>query len=102
MSHHLLSDLAYMRSLAATPIPYIGLLGPAPRREKLLADLGQDAAALIPRLHAPVGLPLGGRSPESIALAIVSQLHAFVHRGVAEGAALVQEPAAPLSSVSSD
>ena len=98
MSHHLLSDLAYLRALAAAPIPYVGLLGPAPRREKLLADLGRDAAALIPRLHAPVGLALGGRSPESIALAIVSQLHAFVHRGITEGEALVHEPISPLTS----
>lgn len=98
MSHHLISDLAYLRALAATAIPYVGLLGPAPRREKLLADLGRDGATLIPRLHAPVGLPLGGRSPESIALAIVSQLHAFVHRGVTDAAALAHEPASPLSS----
>jgi xanthine/CO dehydrogenase XdhC/CoxF family maturation factor len=79
MSHHLPSDLAYLRGLAATAIPYVGLLGPAARRERLLADLGADAAALRTRLYAPVGLPLGGRTPESIALAIVAQLHAFVH-----------------------
>jgi len=79
MSHHLPSDLAYLRVLAAGTIPYVGLLGPAVRRERLLADLGADAAALRGRLHAPVGLPLGGRSPESIALAIIAQLHAFVH-----------------------
>jgi len=79
MSHHLPSDLAYLRVLAASAIPYLGLLGPAMRRARLLADLGADARGLHGRLHAPVGLPLGGRSPESIALAIVAQLHAFVH-----------------------
>jgi xanthine dehydrogenase accessory factor len=79
MSHHLPSDLKYLRALAASPIPYIGLLGPAVRRERLLADLGDDAAKLRWRLHAPVGLPIGGRSPESIALAIVAEIHAFVH-----------------------
>ena len=79
MSHHLSSDLAYLRGLAPSAIPYVGLLGPAVRRERLLADLGTDARLLQARLHAPVGLPLGGRSPESIALAIVAQLHAFVH-----------------------
>jgi len=79
MSHHLPSDLAYLRVLAASAIPYVGLLGPAMRRARLLADLGSDARGLQGRLHAPVGLPLGGRSPESIALAIVAQLHAFVH-----------------------
>jgi xanthine/CO dehydrogenase XdhC/CoxF family maturation factor len=81
MSHHLPSDLKYLRALAATGIPYIGLLGPAPRREKLLADLEADADKIRTRLHAPVGLPLGGRSPESIALSIVAEIHAFVHNG---------------------
>lgn len=80
MSHHLPSDLAYLRALAETAIPYVGLLGPAVRREKLLSDLGAGANGLRTRLHAPVGLPLGGRTPESIALAIVAELHAFVHR----------------------
>jgi xanthine/CO dehydrogenase XdhC/CoxF family maturation factor len=79
MSHHLPSDLKYLRTLAATPIPYIGLLGPAVRRERLLADLGEEAEKIRGRLHAPVGLAIGGRSPESIALAIVAEIHAFVH-----------------------
>ena len=80
MSHHLPSDLAYLRALAGTAIPYVGLLGPAVRRERLLSDLGAGANDLRTRLHAPIGLPLGGRTPESIALAIVAELHAFVHR----------------------
>ena len=79
MSHHLPSDLAYLRVLASSDVPYVGLLGPAIRREKLLSELGEDANALRPRLRAPVGLALGGRAPESIALAIVGEIHAFVH-----------------------
>jgi xanthine/CO dehydrogenase XdhC/CoxF family maturation factor len=79
MSHHLPSDLAYLRVLAASPVPYVGLLGPAVRRERLLGELGGDASRLNGRLHAPVGLPLGGRSPEAIALAIVAQLQTFLH-----------------------
>ena len=79
MSHHLPSDLSYLRALAEATIPYVGLLGPAPRREKLLNDLGEGAQQLRPRLHAPVGLALGGRSPESVALAIVAEIHAFLH-----------------------
>ena len=49
MSHHLPSDLIYLRTLAASTIPYIGLLGPAARRERLLADLGAERAALRAR-----------------------------------------------------
>jgi xanthine dehydrogenase accessory factor len=82
MSHHLPSDLAYLRAVAASGIPYVGLLGPAVRRERLLADLGADAGRLRGRLRAPVGLALGGRAPESIALGIVAQIHAFVFKAL--------------------
>lgn len=88
MSHHLASDLAYLRALAGSPVRYVGLLGPAGRREKLLADLGADAMRLRGRLHAPVGLPLGGRTPESIALAIVAELHAFMYARTAPAPAV--------------
>lgn len=79
MSHHLPSDLAYLAVLADSQVPYVGLLGPVPRRDKLLSDLGERAERLRGRLHAPVGLTLGGRTPESIALAIVAQIHASLH-----------------------
>ena len=78
MSHQLDSDQHYLRALARSAVPYVGLLGPAGRREKLLADLGADAAALRPRLRAPVGLDIGGRAPESIALSIVGEVHAVL------------------------
>ena len=79
MSHHLPSDLEYLRALAASDLPYVGLLGPPHRREKLLADLGAAAQRLHGRLRAPVGLDLGGRTPEAIALAIVAEIHAYLH-----------------------
>jgi xanthine dehydrogenase accessory factor len=79
MSHHLLSDLAYLRALSGSRIPYLGQLGPASRRDKLLADLGADAAGLNGRLHAPIGLNIGGRAPESVALSIVAEIHAQLH-----------------------
>ncbi|HEV2267949.1 MAG TPA: XdhC family protein [Steroidobacteraceae bacterium] len=79
MSHHLPSDLEYLRALSATALEYIGLLGPPARREKLLSELGPDAGRLRPRLRAPVGFDLGGRTPEAIALAIVAEIHAFTH-----------------------
>jgi xanthine dehydrogenase accessory factor len=84
MSHHLPSDLEYLRVLSGSSIGYVGLLGPAARRAKLLAALGTDAESLRSRLWAPVGFNLGGRTPESIALSIVAQIHAFVHGAMRE------------------
>lgn len=78
MSHHLESDLDYLRALARSRVPYVGLLGPAARREKLLGDLGADAQKLRSRLRAPVGLDIGGRAPESIALSIIGEVHAVL------------------------
>lgn len=79
MSHHLMSDAAYLRSLARSGGPaFVGLLGPAARRERLVRELGADMAALRPRLRGPVGIDLGAVTPEGIALAIVSQIHAWL------------------------
>ena len=76
MSHHFASDRDYLDALCTSGVPYVGLLGPPMRRERLLAALGERAQALRPRLHSPVGLDLGARTPEGIALAIIAQIHA--------------------------
>ena len=74
MSHHLVSDRAYLAQLAETRMRYVGLLGPKQRRERLLADLGDKAGDLEGRLHGPAGLDIGGRGPGPIALSIVAQV----------------------------
>lgn len=80
MTHQFESDRTHLAALAATSVPYIGLLGPAARRDALLAALGDAAAAnLRPRLHAPVGLRLGGEGSEAIALSIAAGLTAHLH-----------------------
>lgn len=77
MSHHLASDRSYLTALAASPIPYIGLLGPPGRRDRLLRELGDAAGLLGERLHGPAGLDIGADSPESIALSILGEVHAI-------------------------
>jgi len=75
MNHHFELDAQALRALAPAAVPYVGLLGPPARRDELLAVIGTDAAArLRARLHAPVGLPLGGEGAEAIALAIAAEL----------------------------
>jgi xanthine dehydrogenase accessory factor len=76
MSHHLATDLAYLQALTLSDIPYVGLLGPATRRQRLIDQLGDSAQRLHGRLRAPVGLDLGANSPETIALSIVAEIQA--------------------------
>ena len=59
MSHHLASDRAYLGQLAATNVRYIGLLGPAARRDRLLSELGDAGKALAGRILDE----LEGRAP---------------------------------------
>lgn len=80
MSHHLASDRAYLEQLAATDLRYIGLLGPAARRDRLLSELGERATSLAGRLHGPAGIDIGGRGPAAIALSIVAEV-----QGVLQG-----------------
>jgi len=76
MSHHLESDAAYLRHLApladAGLLQYLGVLGPVARRNRLkeMADCG----GLL--IHGPVGLDIGAELPESIALAVMAEIHA--------------------------
>lgn len=77
MSHHLATDRSHLGALATSRIPYIGLLGPPGRRERLLRELGDAAGALVGRLHGPAGLDIGADSPESIALSILAEIHSL-------------------------
>jgi xanthine dehydrogenase accessory factor len=80
MTHRYLDDLPLLRALLPRPLAYIGLLGSRKRSEKILAELAREGLALTDamraRLHAPVGLDLGGGTPEEVALAILAELQA--------------------------
>lgn len=78
MSHHLASDREYLAQLASTGIRYVGLLGPAARRDRLLSELGDCGQALEGRLRGPAGLDIGGRGPAAIALSIVAEVQAVL------------------------
>ena len=79
MSHHLECDVAYLRGLAVPGGPdYVGLLGPSARRRRISRELGGAAERLRFRIQGPVGIDIGAVTPEGIALAIVSQIHAWL------------------------
>ncbi|MDD5581317.1 MAG: XdhC family protein [Methylobacter sp.] len=75
MTHHLDYDRRFLQAIVASPIPFIGLLGPAQRRERLLLSLG-GCNALRSRVHGPVGLDIGAQTPAEIALSIMAGIHA--------------------------
>jgi len=78
MTHNFLYDAALLEALFATPIPYIGLLGPKARGDELMERLNATAE-MRQRLYNPIGLDLGGETPEEIALSIVGEVQAVFH-----------------------
>ncbi len=79
MSHHYLTDRDYLGCLAASRIPYVGMLGPAKRKQRLLEELGECREKLAGRARGPVGLDIGADDADSIALSIVAQIQAVLH-----------------------
>jgi len=72
MTHQLETDRTAVRQALAGPARYIGLLGPAARRELVLDGL---AGADRRRVRGPAGLDIGAELPETIALSILSEAH---------------------------
>jgi xanthine dehydrogenase accessory factor len=84
MTHNFLRDKAYLRSFLASPVAYIGMLGPAARTQRLLMELAEEGVEITDedreRIHGPAGLDLGSEGPEEIAGYILSDIVA-VRRG---------------------
>lgn len=75
-----LDDLALMEALRSDAF-YVGALGShanALRRRERLREFDLDEAQLA-RLHGPVGLPIGSRTPAEIAIAILAHMTAIRH-----------------------
>jgi xanthine/CO dehydrogenase XdhC/CoxF family maturation factor len=78
MTHLFEIDRAWLDRWLDTPVPYVGVLGSRPRGQRLL-DAVPAGAANAHRVHAPIGLDLGGSTPESIALAAIAEIEAVMH-----------------------
>jgi xanthine dehydrogenase accessory factor len=83
MTHNFLRDKAYLRTMLTSPAAYVGMLGPAARTERLLAELADEGVEVTPerraRIHGPAGLDLGSEGPEEIAQSILAEIVAVRH-----------------------
>jgi len=69
-----LDDPALIAALQS-PCFYIGALGSSRTHARRVARLTEAGLAdALPRIHAPVGLDLGGRSPAEIAVSVIAQV----------------------------
>ena len=81
LSHDLKIDVPALVWALRQPARYIGALGSKKthaKRVTALREAGVDDAA-IERIHAPIGLDLGGRRAEEIALSVMAEIVAARH-----------------------
>jgi xanthine dehydrogenase accessory factor len=74
MTHSLVDDAALLPLLVERPAAYLGVLGPERRRWLLDNVDTQMPESFASRLRGPIGLNLGDRSPNGIAVSIVSEI----------------------------
>jgi len=76
LTHDEKFDVPALIAALATPAAYIGAMGSkvttSDREERLRAEGVGDAE--LARLHAPIGLAIGARSPEEVAVAIGAEI----------------------------
>ena len=80
MSHDYKTDKNNLPIALATPAPYIGMLGPRIRSEKIWKELADEGNPInendLDRIHAPIGLDIGAITPDEIALSLVAEIRA--------------------------
>ena len=82
MSHNFANDLKYLLELKETKPAYLGLLGPAKRREKLLSQFLEYCPdveeSFVENIFGPAGLNIGAETPQEIAISIISEILSVV------------------------
>lgn len=84
--HHL--DEEALRAAVESRAAYVGMIGSPSKVKQIFKTLLQHGVAreLLARVHAPIGLDLGARTPDEIALSIAAEIVMLRHQ--ASGASL--------------
>lgn len=90
MTHSLSKDLSYLVQVVKVKSAYMGVLGPPSRKELLLNEFMEYNETLflawqdkLERMHGPVGLGIGARTPEEISIAVLGEIiSVFNHKSV--------------------
>lgn len=85
MSHNYDYDRDVLKKLIKTETPYIGILGPKKRFDKMLNEFSKAGFELssedMHRIHAPIGLDIGAEAPDEIAVSIIGEIQSkFANR----------------------
>ncbi|KFC19581.1 XdhC family protein [Chryseobacterium sp. FH1] len=82
MTHNYKYDLEVLKLVLKTNCPYIGILGPKTKLQRMFDDLHADGNILADgdyqRIYGPIGLDIGAETSEEIALSVISEIKAVI------------------------
>lgn len=78
MTHSFQKDVRYLMALKTSKPAYLGLLGSAQRRERVLSMLLEHApdvsVAFLDFIHGPAGISIGAESASEISVSILAEI----------------------------
>ncbi len=82
LSHDPKLDIPALKQALSSDAGYIGAMGSRRTNETRMRRLAEEGCApdQLARIHAPIGLDLGGREPDEVAVAIAAEIIAARHR----------------------
>ena len=85
MTHNYNYDIEMLGLLKNKSLNYIGLLGPAAKRERMLEDLSEKGISFfieneMDNIYGPTGLNIGAETSAEIALSICSEIMAVIQQ----------------------
>lgn len=82
MTHNYIYELELLRTLLPLNLPYVGVLGPKKKLDRMLDELEEAGTRITneqsANIYGPVGLDIGSESPEEIALSIIAEIKAVL------------------------
>ncbi len=78
MSHNYEYDRDVLKKIIQSDSPYIGILGPRKRFDKMLQEFEKTGLIVsdeqLHRIHSPIGLDIGAEAPDEIAVSIIAEI----------------------------
>ena len=83
MTHNYQYDLQMIKALISIDLPYIGLLGPKKKFNRIIEDLHKEGIKPtekeLAKIYGPTGLAIGAETSEEIASSIIAEIQAVLN-----------------------
>lgn len=83
MTHNYQYDLQMIKALLPIDLPYIGLLGPKKKYNRIIEDLQKEgihpSEKELAKIYGPTGLAIGAETSEEIASSIIAEIQAVLN-----------------------